>query len=153
MKSELMAISVLLFLALTVPSAMAKSIGPQKAVDSPHFIITRQGTVEHLLPSGGAIEWTANTELGAVDFVHLLDASKAKIPNTMPLTIPDLIGLMTNPEAALEFENKWGHISHADLVQLYIILGLSEEAAIEIASRWPEGAYVMFVNMGKNWNS
>lgn len=153
LKSELMVISVLLFLALMVSPAMAKSIGPQKAVDNPHFIITRQGTVEHLLPSGGANEWTANTELGAVDFVHLLDASKAKIPNAMPLTIPDLIGLMTNPEAALEFENKWGYISHADLVQLYIILGLSEEAAIEIASRWPEGAYVRFVNVGKNWNS
>jgi hypothetical protein len=38
-------------------------------------------------------------------------------------------------------------------VQLYIILGLSEEAAIEIASRWPEGAYVRFVNVGKNWDS
>ena len=132
---------------------MAKPIGPQKAVNNPHFIVTRPGTVEHLLPSGGAIEWTGNTELGAVDFVHLLDASKAKIPNAMPLTIPDLVGMMTNPEAALEFENKWGYISHADLVQLYIILGLSEEAAIEIASRWPEGAYVRFVNVGKNWNS
>jgi hypothetical protein len=132
---------------------MAKPIGPQKAVNNPHFIITRPGTVEHLLPSGGANEWTNSTESSAIDFLHIVDASKAKIPDAIPLTLPDIIGLMTNPEAALAFENKWAYFSHDVFVQLYILLGLSEEEATAIASRWPEGAYVRFVNVGKNWDS
>ena len=138
---------------LTIAPAMAKPIGPQKAVNNPHFIVIRPGTVEHLLPSGGANEWTGNTESSAIDLVHILDASKAKIPDAIPLTLPDIIGLMTNPEAALEFENKWAYFSHDVFVQLYILLGLSEEEATAIASRWPEGAYVRFVNVGKNWDS
>lgn len=132
---------------------MAKPIGPQKATDNPHFIVTRPGTVEHFLPSGGAVEWTNNTESSAIDFVHLIDASKAKIPDAVPLNLTGIIGLMTNPEAALEFENTWAYFSHDTFVQLYVALGFSEEQATEIASRWPEGAYVRYVNVGKNWNS
>ena len=138
---------------LTILPAMAKPIGPQKATENPHFIITRPGTVEHLLPSDVANEWTSNTESSAIDFVHILDASKAKIPDAIPLTIPDIIGLMTNPEAALQSENTWAYFSHDVFVQLYILLGLSEEDAIAIASRWPEGAYVRYVNVGKSWDS
>jgi hypothetical protein len=153
MKSKLTAIFALLFLVLTIGSVMAKPIGPQKAENNPHFIITRPGTVEHLLPSGGANEWTSNTESNAIDIVHIVDASKAKIPNATPLTLPDIIGLMTNPEAALQSENTWAYFSHDTFVQLYLALGLSEEQATAIASRWPEGAYVRFVNVGTNWDS
>jgi len=149
----LTAISILLFLALTIAPAMAKPIGPQKAINNPHFIITRPGTVEHLLPSGGANEWTSNTESSAIDIVHIIDASKAKIPNAIPLNLTDIVGLMTNPEAALQSENTWAYFSHDTFVQLYLALGLSEEQATTIASRWPEGAYVRFVNVGTNWNS
>jgi hypothetical protein len=132
---------------------MAKPIGPQKATQNPHFIVTRPGTVELLLPSGVAAEWTSNTESDAIDFVHMVDASKARIPDAIPLTLPEIIGLITNPEAALEFENTWAYFSHDTFVQLYIALGLSEEQATTIASRWPEGAYVRYVNVGNNWNS
>jgi len=152
-KNKLTAISVLLFLALTIAPAMARSIGPQKATENPHFIVTRPGTVEHLLPSDVANEWTNNTESSAIDLVHILDASKAKIPDAIPLTLPDIIGLMTYPEAALQSENTWAYFSHDVFVQLYIALGLSEEDAIAIASRWPEGAYVRFVNVGTDWYS
>ncbi len=152
-KSKLTAVSVLLFLVLTICPAMAKPIGPQKATKNPHFIVTRPGTVEHLLPSGTGNEWTSNTELSAIDFVHIVDASKAKIPDAIPLTLPDIIGLMTNPEAALQSENTWAYFSHDVFVQLYIALGFSEEEATAIASRWPEGAYVMFVNVGASWDS
>ena len=153
MKSKLTAIFALLFLVLTIGSAMAKPIGPQKATENPHYIITRPGTVEHMLPSDVAIEWTNNTETGAIDIVHIIDASKAKIPNATPLTLPDIIALMTNPEAALQSENTWAYFSHDTFVQLYMALGLPEEQATEIASRWPEGAYVRFINIGQNWNS
>ena len=147
------AIFALLFLVLTIGSAMAKPIGPQKATNNPHYIITRPGTVEHLLPSGVAVEWTSDTEAGAIDIVHIVDASKAKIPNAIPLTLPDIVALMTNPEAALQSENTWAYFSHDTFVQLYMALGLTEEQATTIASRWPEGAYVRFINIGKNWNS
>jgi hypothetical protein len=132
---------------------MAKPIGPQKATNNPHYIVIRQGTVELLLPSGVAVEWTSDTELSAIDFVHIIDASKAKIPNAVPLNITQIVALMTNPEAALEFENTWAYFSHETFLQLYMALGLTEQQATEIASRWPEGAYVRYINVGKNWNS
>ena len=153
MKNKLTAIFALLFLVLTIGSAMAKPIGPQKATNNPHYIVTRPGTVEHMLPSDVALEWTNNTETGAIDIVHIIDATKAKIPNATPLTLPDIIALMTNPEAALESENTWAYFSHETLLQLYMALGLSEEQATEIASRWPEGAYVRYINIGNSWNA
>jgi len=153
MKGKLMATSVLLFLALMTAPVMAKTIGPQKAVEkNPHIIQTPDG-VELLLPSGGANEWMADTEMGALDFIHILDASKAKIPNAVPLNVSDLIGLMTDPEAALEAENKWAYISFDVLVELFMLEGFSEEEAEEMASPWPKGIYARFVNVGKNWNS
>jgi len=150
-KKVLMTVVALLVLCVVAP-VMARPIGPQKAVKNPHISITPDG-VELLLPNGGIHEWMANTKLSAIDFVHMLNASKVKIPNAMPLNISDLIGLMTNPEAALEAENKWGYISHDVLVQLFILEGFSEGEAKEMASMWPEGLYARFVNVGKNWNS
>jgi hypothetical protein len=152
-KNKLTPIIAVLFLILTIAPAMAKPIGPQKATNTPHFIVTRPGTVEHFLPSGTANEWTSDTESNAIDIVHVVDASKAKIPDAIPLTLADIIGLITNPEAALESENTWAYFSHDVFVQLYIALGFSQEEAIAIASRWPEGAYVRYVNVGNNWNS
>jgi len=144
---------VALLVLCAVAPVMARPIGPQKAVGkNPHLMPTPDG-VELLLPNGGVHEWMANTKLSALDFVHMLNASKVTIPNAMPLSISDLIGLMTNPEAALEAENKWGYISHDVLVQLFILEGFSEEEAKAMASMWPEGLYARFVNVGKNWNS
>ena len=148
MKSKLMAISVLLLLALMVAPVMAKPIGPQKAVKNPNIMVTPEGA-ELLLPSGGFNEWTADTEIWYMDFVHGLDASKAKIPNTFPLTMADIIEIMTDPEAALEVENKWGYISYDVLVELFIMEGLTPEEAEAMAAMWPEGIYVRFVNVGK----
>ena len=152
-KNKLTIISALLFLTLIIGSAMAKPIGPQKATNNPHYIVTRPGTVEHMLPSDVANEWTNNTEVSAIDFVHIIDASKAKIPNATPLTLPDIVALMTNPEAAMESENTWAYFSHDTFVQLYMALGLPEEQATEIASRWPEGAYVRYINIGNTWDA
>jgi hypothetical protein len=132
---------------------MAKPIGPQKATNNPHYTVTRPGTVEHMLPSDVANEWTNNTETGAIDFIHIIDASKAHIPNAIPLNITQIVALMTNPEAALEFENTWAYFSHETLLQLYMALGLTEQQATEIASRWPEGAYIRYINIGNSWNS
>jgi len=147
-----MAAFVLLLVGLMLVPVMAKSIGPQNAVNNPHIMIAPEG-VELLLPSGVVQEWMADTEVGAMDFMHVLDASKAHIPNAMPLSVDDLIGLMTDPEGALEYENKWGYISYDVLVGLLMLEGFTREQAEEMASMWPEGVYVRFVNMGKNWNS
>jgi len=221
MKSRLMAISVFLLLALMIAPVMAKPIGPQKAVKNPHITITLDG-VELLLPSGGANEWMADTRLSAIDFVHMLDASKVDIPRAMPITMEDLIELVSDPVAALEAENKWGHISYDVLLTLFIVeypenvtvlivdaaagqpivtvvdaslfsigdkVVITDGIAIELnviadkvdntltmendlindymagsivvkspkaeamASMWPEGLYVRFVNVGKNWDS
>ena len=137
-------------LVLSVMVAPAMAIGPQKAEKNPNIEITPEGA-ELLLPSGGFHSWTADTELWYIDFEHGIDASKAKglIHKAMPLTIADLMELMTNPEAALEAENMWGYVSYDVLVELFILEGLSEEDAIAMASMWPEGIYVRYVNMGK----
>jgi len=146
-----------LVLLMTVTSAMAKPIGPQKAVGkNPHIMPTAEG-VELLPPSGGMHSWTNDTEFWYMDLVHGLDASKAKIPNAFPLTMEDLTELMTNETAALETENKWGYMSNELLVEMItmelIMEGVPPEEAAEIAEEmaamWPEGMYVRYVNVGK----
>lgn len=151
MRKILVPVTALLLLCLVAP-VIAKPIGPQKAVNNPHIMITPEG-VELVLPSGVVNEWMADTELGAIDFAHLLDASKAHIPNAVPVTLEDLIALMMDPEAALEAENMWAYLSHDVLVDLFMLEGLTREQAEEMASPWPGGLYIRFVNVGKNWNS
>jgi hypothetical protein len=117
-KKLLMLTLIPLVLSLLAAPAMAKSIGPQKAVGkNPHLMPTAEG-VEALLPSGGMHSWTADTDWYVIDFMHGLDASKAKIPNAFPLTMEDLMELMTNETAALEVENKWGYMSYEVLVEM-----------------------------------
>ena len=139
-------------LVLLVMVGPAMAIGPQKAEKNPNIEITPEG-VELILPSGVVNEWMADTEIGVMDFIHMLDASKFKIRNALPLTIEDLKTLFIDPEAALEVENKWGYIPIDVLVKLFIWMGYPEEVVGEIASMWPEGIYVKFVNVGKYWYS
>jgi len=152
-KSKLMAISVSLLLALMVTPVIAKSIGPQKAVKNPHITIMPEG-VELLLPSGVAHEWVADTEISVMDIEHILNASKFKIRNAMPITIEDLMEIMTDPEAALQAENKWGYMSYQvmeDFFEWLISIGypVTPEEVELILSMYPEGMYIMFVNVGK----
>jgi len=39
----------------------------------------------------------------------------------MAVTIADIIELMTDPEAALEAENKWAYVPYGVLVQLFMM--------------------------------
>jgi hypothetical protein len=152
-KRKLMVPFVLLLAGLMSVPVMGKSIGPQNAVNNPHITIAPEG-VELMLPSGGIQEWMADTEVGAVDFMHVLDASKAHIPNAMPLNITELMGLMMgDPVAALKYENKWGFVSYDVLVEMLMLEGLTREQAEAMASMWPDGVYARFVNVGKYWNS
>jgi len=148
-----MVLSVFLVAALMSVPVMGKSIGPQKAENNPHITIAPEEGVELLLPSGGVHEWVADTEVGAMDFMHALDASKARIPNAMVLSVSELMGLMADPEAALKAENKWGFVSHDVLVELMVLEGFTREEAEAMAAGWPNGVFVRFVNVGKQWNS
>ncbi len=149
MRNKVIAISVLFMLASVAVPIMAKPIGPQKAAGkNPNLMSTPEG-VEILSPSGGFQSWTNDTEFWYTDFMNGLDASKAKIPNALALTIADIIEMMTDPEVALEAENKWGYISYEVLVDLFILEGYSPEEAEETAAMWPEGVYVRFVNVAK----
>jgi len=149
MKTKLMGISVFLLFVLMVAPVLAKPIGPHKAVGkNPHLMPTPDG-VELMLPSGGVHSWTNDTEFWYMDFMNGLDASKAKIPNALALTIADIMEMMVNETVALEAENKWGYISYDVLVDLFIMEGLSPEDAAAMAAMWPEGMYFRFVNVGK----
>jgi hypothetical protein len=149
----------LVLLVMVVP-AVAKPIGPQKAAKNPNIMITAEG-VELMLPSGGFNEWVMDTEVWYVDFMHGLDASKAKglAHRASPLAIADIMELMTNETAALEAENMWGYVSYDVMVELFIFELMAEdptltyeeaaEIAAQMAAMWPEGIYVRFVNVGK----
>jgi len=110
--------------------------------------------VELLLPSGVAHEWVADTEISVMDIEHILNASEFKIRNAMPITIEDLMEIMTDPEAALQAENKWGYMSYQvmeDFFEWLISIGypVTPEEVELILSMYPEGMYIMFVNVGK----
>jgi len=152
-RGKVMVPFAVLLVSVMLGPVMAKSIGPQKAVNNPHIMIVPGEGVELLLPNGAVLEWMADTEVSAVDFMHILDASKAHIPNAMVLSVDDLMVLMTDPVAALMLENKWGFVSYEVMVELFMLEGFSEEEAAAAASMWPEGVYARFVNVGKNWNS
>ena len=153
MKGKLITIPLLLLSTLMMTPVMAKSIGPQKAVGNPHITVTPDVGVDFLLPSLGMHSWMVHTELGSADFMNVLDASKAHIRNAMTLTLLDLTAIMTDPEVALEAESMWGYISYDVLVELLILEGFSPEEAAAMASMWPEGVYIRFVNVGKTWDS
>lgn len=147
MRGKLTVAAVLLLLTSVLAPVWAKSIGPQKAVKNPHISIAPNGA-ELILPSGVINEWMSDTSVGVMDFVHMLDASKAKIPNALPLTFDDLLAMISDPDAAAEFENTWGYVSHDVLVDLLVFSGFSEAEAEAFAAMWPEGLYVRFVNVG-----
>jgi hypothetical protein len=152
-RSKLMVLFAVLLVSVMLVPVMAKSIGPQKAENNPHIMIVPGEGVELLLSNGAVLEWVADTTVSAVDFMHILDASKAHIPNAMVLSVDDLMVLITDPEAALMLENKWGFVSFEVMVELFMLEGFSQEEAEAAASMWPEGVYARFVNVGKNWNS
>jgi len=155
MKKLLMLTLMPLVLLVMMAPTIAKPIGPQKVPQispeqwkNPHLTVTEEGATL-LLPSGVENEWTADTGIGAMDFMHILNASKAKIRKAMPLTFENLTTMFTDPDAALEVENKWGYIPQEVIFQLLMWMGYPEDLAEQMASMWPEGAYAKFVNVGK----
>lgn len=153
MKQKLMLVPLVFLLMLVSTVTPVMAIGPQKAEKNPHIGITVEGA-ELVLPSGVVNEWVANREIGVMDFEHILDASKAKILNAMPLTVAELIGTMTDPETALQYENKWGYMSNAVIEGFFewlISIGypITPEEVALIVSMYPEGMYIMFVNVGQ----
>jgi hypothetical protein len=98
---------VLLLSTVSILAPPVLSIGPRNAVKNPHVTIEPEGA-EALLPSRGVLEWVAEPQLGALDFVHMLDASKVHFSKARVLTLADLTGLMMDPEDALEAEKQVG---------------------------------------------
>ena len=150
MKKLLMFTLIPLVLSVMVSPTIA--IGPQKAEKNPNTVPMPDRAMLRL-PGGVQNEWMTDIESGVIDFIHILNASKgkgkAKI-RAVPLTIDNLIGIFTIPEVALEVENEWGYIPHdVFVVLLQLMMGLSPQEAEVYAAAWPEGMYVMFVNVGK----
>jgi len=170
MKTKLTAISVLLLSVLMVAPVMAKSIGPQNAGDkNPNMVImppdpgppATSGGVDAYLPSGVMRSWMANTEEMPIDIMHILDPSKVAeglINKAEEITSTGIVDwmmmLMLDPETALEtLENKWFYMPYETLVALFIMEGYTPEEAEATAAMWPDGLYLRFVNVGRNWNS
>jgi len=158
-----------LVLLVMVAPVMAKPIGPQKAGEkNPNMKIVppapgpppTAGGVDAFLPSGGTHSWMANTSEMPIDIMLGLDASKAKgLINKAEEITPSgleawMMMIFLDPETALEaFKNKWFYMPYETLVALFIIEGYTPEDAAAEASKWPEGMYVRFVNVGPTWDA
>ncbi len=154
MKSKLMKISVLLLLALMAAPVMAKPIGPRKSNNPRIEIDEVTGDVGFFLPNGGLHSWMLDTEWSAMDFMHVLNASRAKglVNRASTITVDDLIPWMEaimNPETALEYENKWFYIPK-DTLELMLTIEGQDPA---MADMWPDGVHIRFVNVGPAWNA
>jgi hypothetical protein len=167
MKKVLIPVLALLVLLMITP-VLAKPIGPQKAGEkNPHVEIVppdpgppaTAGGADAILPNGGTHTWMANTEEMPIDFMHGLDASKAKglMNKAEEITLSGLeawMMMLLDPETALEaLKNKWFYFSYEALVALFMMEGYTPEDAAAEASMWPEGTYVRFVNVGPAWDA
>jgi len=146
-KSKLTAVSLFLLLALMAVPVMAKPIGPTKAVKNPNIIV-HDGETVLLTPGGVQNEWR-DTGDGVFDFFHILNASKTELPRATTFTLDEMVALMKDPVAALEFENKWGYISQETLLALLILMGVPKAQAEAMAAMWPDGMYFRYHNVGK----
>jgi len=146
-KSKLLAVSVLLLLALLAVPVLAKPIGPVNAEKNPN-IIMHDGEAVLLTPSGVQNEWS-DTEASVFDFFHILSASKTELPRVRTFSLGEIVALMMDTVAALEFENKWGYISQETLLALLILMEVPEDEAEAMAAMWPAGMYFRYVNVGK----
>ena len=143
-KSKLMAVAVLLLLALLAVPVMARPIGPGKAEKNPNILRHDGETV--LLTHGGVQNEWRDTEAGVLDFMHILNASTVELPRVTTFTLTEIVALLMDPAAALEFENKWGYMSQETLLAVLILMGETEAEAI--AAMWPDGMYFRYVNVG-----
>jgi len=146
-KSKLGVLAVFLLSALMFVPVAAKPIGPMKAVNNPN-IIMHDGETVLLTPGGVQNEWR-DTEASVFDFFHILNASKTELPGVKTFTFEQLVALLMDPAAALEFENKWGYMSQETLLALLILMEVPEEQAEAIAAMWPDGMYFRYHNVGK----
>jgi hypothetical protein len=146
-RGGLIVVAVFLLLAFVLAPVAARPIGPTKAQRNPN-IIMQDGETVLLTPGGVQHEWY-DTEAGVMDYLHILNASKVDWGDRVPtLSFAELLTLMTNPEVALEFENKWGYVSQSVLFDL-LKLFYPEDMAWAIASMWPDGMCLRYVNVGK----
>jgi hypothetical protein len=108
----------------------------------------QDGQTVLLTPGGVQHEWY-DTDAGVMDHLQILNASKVDWSSRVPsLSFAELLTLMTNPEAALQFENKWGYVSQSVLFDL-LKLEYPADIAWSIASMWPDGMHVRYVNVGQ----
>ena len=146
-KSKLIAVSVLLLLALLAVPVMARPIGPGNAEKNPNIMVHNGETVL-LTPGGVQNEWR-DTEAGVFDFFHILNASKTTLPRVATLDLAEVVALLMDPAAALEFENKWGYMSQETLLGVLLLMGTPQAEAEAIAAMWPDGMYFRYHNAGK----
>lgn len=168
-KKLLMLTLVPLVLTVMLAPVMAKPIGPQKAGEkNPNMEIMppnpgpppTAGGVEAFLPNGGMRSWSANTSEMPIDIIHGLDASRAKgLMNKAEVITPSgleewMMMVILDPETALEnLKNQWFYFSYDTLVAMFMMEGLNAEDAAAMASVWPDGMYVSFVNLGPTWDA
>ena len=136
-------------LVLPLMATPVMAIGPQNAENNPHRTELAPGAVEFLLPSGVTHGWG-----GIMDHRHIKDASKFKIPKAPTLNVDDLINMNSGD---LTYENKWCMLplqAILDAIDLMVLWGaipedVGELMKAEFAATFPEGYYLMFVNVGE----
>jgi len=136
-------------LVLPLMATPVMAIGPQNAENNPHRTELAPGAVEFLLPSGVTHGWG-----GIMDHRHIKDASKFKIRKAPTLNVDDLINMNSGD---LTYENKWCMMplqAILDAIDLMVLWGAIEPAEGDVMkaafeAMFPEGYYLMFVNVGE----
>ena len=130
MKKAVLAVAVAVF-ALAMLATPVLAIGPQNAEGkNPNLVVYNGGMIAELwLPSGMMNEFL-NMEGFPAGRVTILDASKANIVNA-----PDAV----TPFDAMDYENKWFHLSEEQFAELLAAFGL------ESPNDYPDGVYMKLV--------
>jgi hypothetical protein len=154
-KKFLMVALLPLVLLVMVAPVVAKPLGPRdRAVEqNRHLQIPAEGEVELYAPGGVGHIW-AETEIGVMDSCNWKNASKYKIRNAISLTVDDFMNLYAGD---LTYENKWTFIELQvilDFIDIMLEMGAITEAEAQEAidmfeALFPEGMYLLFVNVGK----
>jgi hypothetical protein len=85
----------------------------------------------------------------SADREQYLSASNAKINNAVLGSFGLFMSMATDPEVALEYENKWIFLTYYGFMGFLLAAGFSEFEAEQIASQYPDGVYYRYINVGQ----
>lgn len=149
-------IGTMFFLVLAMLATPVMAIGPWQAEgvgNNPHIKVNEEKQVVVLDNPNIDIAWHAEVESENVwfsmDHIQYLSATKAKINNAEPASMELFMAISSDPEVALEYENKWIFFTYDGFMGFLLALNFLPADALQIASQYPDGLYYRYINVGQ----